>query len=260
MDCVYRPMSSLFISHGAPDLPIRTGATQAFLQQLSQTLPTPKAILVISAHWSTAQPTVSKALQPKTLYDFGGFPAELYQLRYPVPGAPELADRVAALLTADGFSVQTHPNRGFDHGTWTPLILAYPEATIPVTVLSVQPRCSPEHHFRIGQTLAPLRQAGVLILGSGAATHNMGAFGVGYTASPPPQAVVFDDWLAEAIRQHDVETLLAYRQLAPYGRWNHPTEEHLLPLFVALGAGGPGRQLHRGFTYGAFSMAAYAFD
>lgn len=252
-------LPSLFISHGAPDLPIRTGATQDFLRQLPQTMPTPEAILVISAHWLTAQPTVTYAAQPKTIYDFGGFPQALYDLSYPAPGAPELGDRLVAALSEAGFPAQTHPTRGFDHGAWTPLILAYPEATIPVVQLSLQPHQPPEHHYRLGQALAPLRHQGVLIMGSGAATHNLGAFGAGYEALPPVWATAFDDWLAQAISQNDVQRLLDYRQLAPYAAQNHPTEEHLLPLFVALGAGGKGRQIHHGFTYGAFSMAAYEF-
>ncbi|MEM7771547.1 MAG: class III extradiol ring-cleavage dioxygenase [Cyanobacteria bacterium P01_A01_bin.37] len=252
-------LPSLFISHGAPDLPIQTGATQDFLRQLPHMIPMPQAILVISAHWSTTDPTVSQAVNPKTIYDFGGFPEELYQLSYLAPGAPELADRVVSLLTQSDVPAHTHPSRGFDHGTWTPLVLAYPGAAIPVTQLSVQPHQSADYHFRIGQALTPLRDDGVLIIGSGAATHNLRAFGIGHDAAPPDWVTAFDDWLAEAIALHDVQRLLNYRTLAPYAAQNHPTEEHLLPLFVALGAGGAGRQIHHGFIYGAFSMAAFSF-
>lgn len=256
---------SLFLSHGAPDLPLRSGATQTFLQQLFQMIPRPKSILAISAHWLTAHPTVSKAAQPKTIYDFGGFPAELYQLTYPAPGNPKLAEQVMTMLTSAGFQAQSHATRGFDHGTWTPMMLINPDGDIPIAQLSIQPRQTPDYHFRIGQALAPLRDQGILIMASGAATHNLGAFGATYDAPPPDWAVVFDNWLAEAIQHNDLERLLNYRQLAPYAVQNHPTEEHLLPLFVALGAGNaggetlPGQQLHHGFTYGAFSMAAYAF-
>lgn len=253
-------LPSLFISHGAPDLPIRAGSTQDFLRQLFQTLPAPEAILAISAHWLTAQPTVTKTVQPETLYDFGGFPPQLYELRYPALGNPELADAIAATLTQAGFLTQTNTKRGYDHGVWTPLILADPNGQIPVTQLSVQPHATPEHHFRIGKTLASLREQGVLIIGTGGATHNLWAFGSSYEAAPPDWAVAFDNWLASAIAQNDIPSLLNYRQLAPHAAQNHPTEEHLLPLFGALGAGGPGRQIHQGFTYGAFSMAAYAFD
>lgn len=253
-------LPSLFISHGAPDLPIRTGSTQDFLRQLFQIIPTPEAILMVSAHWLTAQSAVSKAEHPETIYDFGGFPQHLYELNYPAPGNPALAEAVAAQLTQAGFPTRTNPQRGYDHGVWTPLILADPEGKIPVTQISIQPHESPEYHFRVGKALASLRDEGVLIIGSGAVTHNLWAFGDSYDATPPEWAVVFDEWLAEAIAHNDIQHLLNYRQLAPYATKNHPTEEHLLPLFVALGAGGHGRQLHRGFTYGAFSMAAYAFD
>lgn len=252
-------LPSLFISHGAPDLPIQTGSTQDFLRQLFQTIPVPSAILAISAHWLTAQPTISKASQPKTIYDFGGFPSKLHQLNYPAPGNPVLAEAIALQLAQVGFPVHMNASRGYDHGVWTPLILADPEGKIPVTQLSIQPNETPEYHFHLGKALSSFRDEGVLIVGSGAATHNLWAFGDGYEAAPPDWAIAFDDWLAEAIAQNDIQSLLNYRKLAPYAAKNHPSEEHLLPLFVALGAGGTGQQLHRGFTYGAFSMAAYAF-
>jgi len=252
-------LPTLFISHGAPDLPIRQGPTQEFLRGLAQTLPQPEAILILSAHWLTAQPTVSGEIAPATMYDFGGFSPELYALTYPAPGSPDLADRVVKQLTKAGIPSQTHPNRGFDHGSWTPLILAYPDTTVPVVQLSIQPRQGPDFHYQLGQALAPLREAGVLIIGSGAATHNLGAFDAAYEAAPPDWAVEFDDWLTQTIQHHQVEQLLRYRELAPQAVRNHPSEEHLLPLFVALGAGGPGQQIHQGFTYGAFSMAAFQF-
>jgi 4,5-DOPA dioxygenase extradiol len=263
-------LPALFISHGAPDLPIRDGAVTHFLKSLHQQFPKPKAILVISAHWHTAEPTVSKAVQPQTIYDFGGFPDAVYQLNYPAPGAPELADRIVSLLAQSGIPCQTHPNRGLDHGAWTPLILAYPDADIPVTQLSIQYHAGALHHFKIGQALATLRAEGVLILASGSATHNLGEF-VGvqptggnrrYDAPPPDWVKVFDEWLAERIAEGNWEAVLNYRKIAPHAEKNHPTDEHLLPLFVALGAGGhqvKGMQLHHSYNYGAFSMAAYAF-
>lgn len=253
-------LPSLFISHGAPDLPRRSGSTQVFLRSLLQTVPKPGAILVVSAHWLTAHPTVSTAAQPSTIYDFGGFPRQLYELTYPAPGSPELAERVVTMLHEAGFEARTHQNRGFDHGVWTPLILADPEGTIPVVPLSLQPHETPLHHYQLGKALAPLRDEGVLIVASGAATHNLGYFDGDYNAAPPDWAVAFDAWLAKAILDRDIAALLDYRQRAPHAAQNHPTEEHLLPLFVALGAGGSGQQIHSGFTYGAFSMAAYRFD
>lgn len=262
---------SLFISHGAPDLPLRDGPVSQFLRSLStqlreqvgDRLPPPQAILVISAHWLTPQPTVSAAPVPKTIHDFSGFPRALYDLNYPVAGAPAVAQRAVQLLQQAGFQGALHPSHGLDHGSWTPLILAYPEAKIPVTQMSVQPYLSPAHHWKIGQAIAPLRQEGVLIIGSGSATHNLSAFAPQYDAEPPLWVKSFDHWLSDIILTQDYASLLNYRHLAPYAQDNHPSEEHLLPLFVALGAGGTSPQsiqLHQSYTYGAFSMAAYAFQ
>ncbi|MBD1910455.1 MULTISPECIES: class III extradiol ring-cleavage dioxygenase [unclassified Leptolyngbya] len=256
-------LPSLFISHGAPDLPIRTGPTQDFLRRLATELPRPKAILAVSAHWETPYPMVSAAPQPKTIHDFNGFPEALYRLRYPAPGAPELARQVSQRLVDAGFQADIHPSRGLDHGAWNPLLLVYPEADIPVTQLSIQPYLGPAHHLRVGQVLAPLRDEGVLIFASGAVTHNLGALDGQDNTSPADWAMVFDRWLAEAIALSSTERLLDYRALAPHAALSHPTDEHLLPLFVALGAGGEqakGQQIHQGYTYGSLSMAAYAFN
>lgn len=255
---------SIFVSHGSPDLPLHpTHQTLNFLRELGDRLGKPEAILVISAHWLSSVPTVSTAPEATTIHDFWGFPAEVYQLNYPAPGAPELAKRVVQHLTAAGIESAVDSQRGLDHGAWEPLLSMYPQADIPVTQLSLQPHLGPAYHLQLGQALAPLRQEGVLILASGSATHNLRAFGsYGLDADPPQWVAAFDQWLAEAIAHQQTESLLHYRQQAPYAVENHPTEEHLLPLFVALGAGGEaaeGTQLHQGFTYGAFSMAAYAF-
>lgn len=255
-------LPTLFLSHGAPDLPLRDGAVTEFLRSLHQQFPRPNAILVISAHWHTSTPMVSAAATPRTIHDFSGFSQALYELSYPAPGSPELADRVVTLLAQSGIACQTDPARGFDHGTWTPLILAYPAADIPVVQLSIQYDQGVAYHRQLGQALAVLRQEGVMMIGSGSATHNLHAFGAQYDAVPPFWVQQFDQWLGETIAQQDWHRLMQYRQLAPYARENHPTEEHLLPLFVALGAAGSeakGIQLHQSYTYGAFSMAAYAF-
>jgi 4,5-DOPA dioxygenase extradiol len=255
-------LPAIFISHGAPDLPIRDGAVTHFLKSLAQQFPKPQAILVVSAHWNSDLPVVSAAKNPKTIHDFSGFPQALYEMEYPAPGASELADRVVGLLNQAGIPCDTHPTRGFDHGAWTPLLLAYPAADIPVTQLSIQYDRDPLHHWKVGRALELLRSEGVLIIGSGSATHNLSAFSEHYEAPPPPWVQQFDEWLAQTITQGDWETLRQYRKVAPYAAENHPTDEHLLHLFVALGAGGhqvQGTQLHHSYTYGAFSMAAYAF-
>ncbi|MBT9316523.1 DODA-type extradiol aromatic ring-opening family dioxygenase [Leptothoe spongobia] len=200
-------LPSLFISHGAPDLPIRTGPTQTFLKELASTIPIPRAILIISAHWLTNEPSISTDKQPETVYDFGGFTPELYQLNYPAPGEPALAKRVAELLAAADLPVQTRAKRGFDHGVWTPLILIYPTAKIPVVQMSLQPSHGPDYQWRLGKLLAPLRSEGVLIIGSGAATHNLSAF-AGYTTPPPQWVTTFDDWLATTIHNNDLASLL----------------------------------------------------
>lgn len=257
-----KPLPTLFLSHGAPDLPIREGVATHFLKSLSQQFPMPKAILMISAHWHAKTFSVSATPHPQTYHDFSGFSEVLYQLNYPAPGSPELADRVVQLLSQAGIACQTHPSRGFDHGTWTPLILAYPTATIPVVQLSVQYRQSPEMHWQLGRALEPLRQEGILIIGSGSATHNLAAMELDYHAPPPVWVRQFDDWLAKTLEHQNWGALVQYRKLAPYAQENHPTPEHLLPLFVGLGAVGPAaqaKQLHRSYTYSVFSMAAYAF-
>ncbi len=206
---------------------------------------------------------VSAATHPRTIHDFSGFPSALYELTYPAQGSPELADRVVGLLAQAGITCERQRSRGFDHATWIPLMLAYPAAEIPVVQLSIQADRDVAYHQQLGQALASLRQEGVLIIGSGGATHNLSAFGANYDAPPLPWVKQFDDWLARTIQQGDWSSLLHYRKLAPHAAANHPTEEHFLPLFVALGAAGTnpsGKLLHRSYTYGAFSMAAYAFS
>jgi len=255
------PLPTLFLSHGAPDLPLQDNATTRFLSALSQQLPKPKVILSISAHWPSPMPMVSTAQQPETIHDFSGFSEKLYQIRYRASGAPELAHRVRQLLTEANIPCTPHPWRGFDHGTCTPLMLLYPEAEIPITQLSIQPRLDPLHHWQLGQALSPLRDEGVLMIGTGSATHNLYALSRDDNA-PPDWVQAFDSWLAETIARGDWKQLLQYRELAPHAQANHPTPEHLLPLFVAFGASGSsaqGKQLHSGYTYGVLSMATYAF-
>lgn len=210
---------------------------------------------------------VSAAPQPETIHDFGGFPASLYQMRYDAPGAPGLAARVAGLLDEAGIEAQVSPRRGLDHGAWIPLMLMYPEADIPVTQLSVQAEGGPSANFQLGRALAPLRSEGVLLVATGGAVHNLSR--IGSEGEPPPDwAVQFDEWLYRKLTEGTYEELIDYRRLAPYSALAHPTEEHLLPLFVAMGAGGSAPHsedkpravsLHRGWTHGSLSMAAYGF-
>lgn len=256
-------MPSLFVSHGAPDLPLSDCPSREFLSQLGQQIPEPAAILVISPHWMTSIPTLSTAPQMRAIHDFGGFSQALHQLQYNAPGLSiGLHRAIAAQLKAAQLPMATDPSRGLDHGAWVPLLLMYPDAHIPVAQLSLPAHWQPEQLISLGKAIAALRAEGVLILASGGVTHNLRAFGGYALDSPAPDWVQgFERWLIEAVEQGDVARLLSYSQ-APYAKENHPTPEHLMPLFVALGAscGEPGKLLHHSYTYGIFSMAAFSFD
>jgi 4,5-DOPA dioxygenase extradiol len=255
---------AVFVSHGAPTLAIEASPAREFLAGLGRALGKPEAILVVSAHWESGEAAVSAAARPETIHDFFGFPQELYTMAYPVPGAPALAARVSKLLGAEGIATHVHPTRGLDHGAWVPLLLMYPDAGIPVTQLTVQPSMGTKHHFQIGEALRPLRDEGVLILGSGGTTHNLREFGRHRRDAPPPEWVTgFQEWLAHAVESGNTDDFLHYRQRGPDAARNHPSEEHFLPIFAAAGAGSPdvaGRRIHRSHTFGILAMDAYRFD
>ncbi len=245
-------------------LAIEDAGARRFLQTLPTLLTErPKAILMVSAHWERLRPTVNAPERNETIHDFGGFPPELFQLTYPAPPSADLARRVAELLTTGGFPTDIDQRRGLDHGAWIPLMLAWPEADVPVVQLSVQTRLGPEHHFRLGQLLAPLRSQGVLIVGSGSFTHDLSSFRTSGGRIDAPEldwVNVFAEWMSAALEEGRIDDLLNYRSLAPEAARNHPTEEHLLPLYVALGAAaGPARRLHSSTTYGILRMDAFAF-
>jgi 4,5-DOPA dioxygenase extradiol len=255
---------ALFVSHGSPTLPLEKSPAVDFLRGLGSELGRPDAILIVSAHWDTPHPVVSGAAHPETLYDFYGFPPALYRLRYPAPGAPRLAERVAELLESNVMPARIDPARGLDHGAWTPLFHIYPEADVPVTQLSIQWREGPAHHVRLGEALRPLRDEGVLLFASGGATHNLRELST-QRGNPKPQAwtVEFNEWLADALSSRRLDDLLDYRRRAPHAVRNHPTDEHLIPVFFALGAGLPGgatTRLHSSIDSGVISMDAYRFD
>lgn len=254
-------LPSIFISHGSPMLALKPGASGPALTQLAAELPRPKAILLVSAHWETADLRVGNAAQPGTWHDFGGFPAALYQVQYPAPGQPELATQVVELLKDAGLSAQLDPERPFDHGAWVPLSLMYPQADIPVVQLSLPSRLGPAMQTRIGQALASLREQGVLLIGSGSITHNLGE--LDWQAGPEvvtPWAKAFRDWIVEQLAQDNKLALQDYLRQAPQARRNHPSDEHLLPLFFAQGAGQHFSLVHQGFTFGALGMDIYRFD
>ena len=257
-------LPSLFVSHGSPMLPLTDTPARSFLGELGVRLPRPKAVLVISAHWETESPVVSAAARNETIHDFYGFPRPLYDLNYPAPGAPSLAPEVAELLRASGLSCAVDEARGLDHGAWVPLLLMYPSADIPVLQLSIQPHLGPAHHLRLGEALRRLRGEGVLIIGSGSMTHDLSELRRGDIEAPAPDWVSrFADWFGEKLDAAQTEDLLDYRRQAPFAVKNHPTEEHLIPLFAALGAAGPSwraERLHASATYGILRMDVYAFE
>lgn len=257
-------LPAIFVSHGAPTLAVDDSPARDFLVDLGRRLPRPAAIVVASAHWETRLPLVDASPRPATIHDFGGFSAQLYDMRYPAPGAVELARRIVELLRDAGMAGVATATRGLDHGAWIPLSLMFPEADIPVTQLSVQPLAGPRHHLQIGRALSKLGNEGVLVIGSGALTHDLAALSSRDPAAATPAWVSdFAEWIAERVTRADMQALLDYRNCAPFAVRNHPTEEHLLPFFVALGAGGEstrGVRLHSSQTYGVLAMDAYAFS
>jgi 4,5-DOPA dioxygenase extradiol len=252
-------MTTLFVSHGAPMLAIEPGHTGQLLAEIAASVPRPDAILVVSAHWDTRVATVSLAAQPQTIHDFAGFPPALYAKQYPAPGAPALAQLVLALLQAHDITAQTHDDRGLDHGAWVPLMLMYPEADIPVTQLSIQSRATPAEQFALGCALQGLHQHNILILASGAITHNLSDFfSADRDAAPLSYVLPFADWMAERIMQQQWQRLLNYRVECPQGVQAHPSEDHLMPLFVAAGSAiGTAKRFTPENTYGILAMDAY---
>jgi 4,5-DOPA dioxygenase extradiol len=226
-------MPALYIGHGAPlllDDPIWSGELSDWATRLDK----PKAILIISAHWESAPLTLGSTTQGTPLiYDFGGFDPKFYNLQYNAPGAPELAARIKALMNEP---VTDQPNRGLDHGAYVPLLKMYPDADIPVLQMSI-PTSDPEKLFAIGQKLAPLREEGVLIVGSGFLTHGL-AFLREFRidATPPGWSVEFDLWAKEALDRGAIDELMNYKALAPGMPYAHPTVEHFAPIFITLGA------------------------
>jgi 4,5-DOPA dioxygenase extradiol len=254
---------ALFLSHGSPMLALTDDPARDFLLGLGRQLGTPKAILVASAHWETPVPALNSVARNTTIHDFYGFPPELFAMRYEPPGAPALAENAAALLAQAGMPASIDTQRGLDHGAWVPLCLMYPGADIPVLQVGIQSQRDPAHHVRLGRALAPLRAEDVLIIGSGSFTHNLRRLQRdSMNAAQPPDVVAFADWFDSAITQHRQDDLLHYRTRAPYAEQQHPTDEHLLPLYVAMGAGGEAptaERLHSSAMYGSLRMDAYAF-
>jgi 4,5-DOPA dioxygenase extradiol len=251
----------LFISHGAPTLAIEPGLLGPQLQRLGQQLQGIRAVLVVSPHWQTRGVKVMATAKPETVHDFGGFPARLYELRYPAAGQPELANEAARLLAAAGFATDLDERRGLDHGAWVPLSHLLPQANVPVFQVSMPFDLSTQSAFKLGQTLAPLREQGVLIMASGSMTHNLHEFRQS-ASHPQAYALEFANWVKTAVLANAVQPIIQYRTEAPHAQRAHPTEEHFLPLLVALGAQGAGdtpQWINGGVTHGVLSMDSYVW-
>lgn len=255
-------LPSVFISHGSPMHALEPGPAGEAWKALGRRLGKPRAILIASAHWETDSPTLTGSTRPQTIHDFYNFPEPLYRLRYPAPGAPEIAQRAAALLKDAGIGASINGGRGLDHGAWAPLLYMYPEADVPVVQISVQPALGPRHHVNVGNSLKSLSEERVLIVGSGHLTHNLRDWARGQGA-PAPYAREFQAWVFDKLNQHDVEDLIEYRSRSAHGARAHPTDEHFLPLFFALGAA-PARakpeRIYDAIDSGVLAMDAYVFS
>jgi len=249
-------LPAVFVAHGAPTLALDPQKGADFVRWGSA-LPRPRAILAVSAHWEAA-PVVLGATETRELvYDFSGFPRPLYEVRYPSPGAPDLARRVESLLTAAGQSVRRDEARGLDHGVWVPLVHMFADASVPVLQISMPTSLGAGALFELGRVLAPLRDDGVLVLGSGNLTHNLRRLSWSGAGEPPAWASEFDEWIGGVLARRDFDALVDYANKAPALREAHPTEEHLQPVLVTAGAaassGGAARFPVQGFEYGSLS-------
>lgn len=254
-------LPSVFVSHGSPMHALQPGPAGEAWKALGRRLPKPHAILIASAHWETSLPMLTGSTKPETIHDFYNFPEPLYRLRYPVPGAPEVAQRAQALLRNAGYSAAIDGCRGLDHGAWTPLLYAYPEHDVPVVQISVQPALGPRHHVQLGRAVRPLAEEGVLIIGSGHMTHNLRDWARG-AGKPEPYAREFSEWVRSALENRDYEALVDYRSRSPHGARAHPTEEHFLPLFFAVGAApehAKPERIYDAIDSGVLAMDAYVF-
>ncbi|WP_225411151.1 dioxygenase family protein [Stigmatella hybrida] len=250
-----------FVSHGSPLVALDTDAYPQALRRFGESVNGVRALVVVSAHWETPGGVrVTASATPPLIYDFGGFPEALYRLTYPCPGAPEVAQEAVALLAAAGFASAADAGRGLDHGTWVPLRLALPEASLPVVQVSMPRGASAEDVMRMGQALRPLRSQGVLLLGSGGVSHNLRRLFPDKAAPSESWAQAFDTWVAERLDARDFSGLLDWMR-APNARLAHPTAEHFLPLSFVLGAALPEDRLmpvFEGFHHGTLSMRSFA--
>ncbi len=250
-----------FISHGAPTFALEPGRLGPQLTTLGQQLSGVKAVLVVSPHWQTREVQVMTTAQPETVHDFGGFPRALYELQYPAAGHPQLASLAAEILKQAGWRVSLETKRGLDHGAWVPLRHLLPDAQVPVFQVSMPHTLTTAQALALGQALAPLREQGVMIMASGSMTHNLYEYRQGNVPAAD-YAVEFTQWIRQAVNQNDAQSLVDYARLAPHAQRAHPTDEHYLPLLVAMGAHAADEAyqlIDGGITNGILSMESYAW-
>ena len=254
-------LPALYVSHGAPLFALEAGVTGPALTRWGSALraryPDLRGALIMSPHWMAPGVRVGTGAQPATLHDFGGFPPELYQLQYPAPGAPALAGEVLALLQQAGIEAEGDAKRPFDHGAWVPLMHLFPQADVPVVQIALPEHAGPAEVYALGAAVQSLRSEGVLVVGSGSMTHNLGEF-FGGAREPAPYVVAFSRWIEAALARGDVAALLDYRRQAPQAARAHPTEDHFLPLFFALGAAG--KDLHANYLSREVMYSMLAMD
>ncbi|MEB3767706.1 class III extradiol ring-cleavage dioxygenase [Acinetobacter sp. MD2] len=253
-------LPGLFISHGSPMLALDPEQIGPALQRLSSNLPKPKAIIVMSAHWESDTLEISTATRPETWHDFRGFPEALYNIRYPAAGSPKLAEQILALLAQSDIPAHANSTRPRDHAVWMPLLHMYPEADIPVIEISLPRYASAHALYRLGQVMAVLRQQQILVIGSGSITHNLSTLTWKNThSSTPAWASQFRQYVVHKLQHQDDEAVLDWKNL-PFIQENHPSLEHLAPLFFAMGTGRRFSLVHHSFSMGSLGMDIYRFD
>lgn len=252
----------VFISHGAPSLIIEDIPAREFLVELGQKYQDIKVVLCISAHWETSIPEVTLNPSPGTIHDFYGFPDELYHINYPAPGSPALAKETYNLIENADLECLKNSNRGLDHGSWVPLSLMFPDANIPIIQLSIQHHMDPLKHIEVGKAISPLKDEGILIIGSGGAVHPLGYASFRTGASPDQWALDFEEWLTEKVTAADELSLTNYRSLSPHPERAHPYPDHLMPLMTVFGAAHEtrGEKIHGSWYAGDLGMGAYIFQ
>jgi 4,5-DOPA dioxygenase extradiol len=255
-------LPALFVSHGSPMAALEDDAWGRALRDFAAKLPKPRAVVVVSGHWEAPGPVrLTASAAPETIHDFGGFPAPLYEIRYPARGDPGLASLTARLLNESGFQSKLDAERGLDHGAWIPLRFLYPNADVPVVEISQPLRRQPEDALRMGAALGRLRDQGVLLLGTGGIVHNLRAVDFEDRADRVADwARAFDAWVAERLEAMDSAGIASYRTAAPHAERAVPTPEHFDPIFVVLGSSIAGERvttIHEGFRYGTLSMRSF---